>query len=197
MLSALLRADGGRCGVGVRVRVGVEESGEARDGTPIGLPAWQAHYDVADNTFVQLCGTKEFLVYPPSAAANLHVFPDAHPRARKSQVCVARPDFAHHPGAATLPAPTRFVLSPGEALFIPAFHFHHVVSQTPCVSLNVFACLRMLHVSSARQVLPVLSPLALSGASPHAPPHTPLGTWHTAHGTWHTATLCARETHWK
>ena len=46
----------------------------------------QAHYDVAHNVFVQLHGEKRFELRPPSAHRSLHVFPDAHPRARKSQV---------------------------------------------------------------------------------------------------------------
>ena len=50
----------------------------------------QAHYDVADNVFVQLHGQKEFLLWPPHCHEALHLFPDAHPRARKSMVCVAR-----------------------------------------------------------------------------------------------------------
>ena len=46
----------------------------------------QAHYDVADNCFVQCDGRKHFLVWPPSSAEALRVFPDAHPRARKAQI---------------------------------------------------------------------------------------------------------------
>ena len=47
----------------------------------------QCHYDVADNIIVQLYGTKRIRIYPPSVGVyNLHVYPDAHPKARKSQV---------------------------------------------------------------------------------------------------------------
>ena len=45
----------------------------------------QAHYDVAHNVFVQLHGTKRFTCWGPGAHVGLHVFPDAHPRARSSQ----------------------------------------------------------------------------------------------------------------
>ena len=68
----------------------------------------QAHYDVADNVFVQLHGQKRFELYPPSAADALHVFPDAHPRARKAQLVVEAPDYARFPNAASLPAPVGF-----------------------------------------------------------------------------------------
>ncbi len=99
----------------------------------------QAHYDVAENVFVQLHGEKEFLLWPPSCALSLHVFPDAHPRARKAQLRVEEPDTRAHPRGAELPAPLRAVLRPGDAIFIPAFWFHHVTSLSPSVSLNVFS----------------------------------------------------------
>jgi hypothetical protein len=99
----------------------------------------QAHYDVADNLFVQLHGRKEFWLFPPDAALCLHVYPDAHPRARKSQVCLERPDAAQHPMVAALPEPLRVVLEPGDALAIPAFWFHHVVARSASVSVNIFS----------------------------------------------------------
>lgn len=99
----------------------------------------QAHYDVADNVFVQLHGTKEFLCWPPSAHEALHLFPDAHPRARKSQVTIEQPDLEMHPLMASLPAPLRIVLEPGSAIALPAFWLHHVTAKTESVSLNVFS----------------------------------------------------------
>ena len=38
-----------------------------------------------------------------------------------------------------LPAAWRVTLSPGDALFLPAFWLHHVVSVDAAVSLNVFS----------------------------------------------------------
>ena len=99
----------------------------------------QCHYDVADNTFVQLSGEKEFLLWPPEAHAALHLFPDCHPRSRKAQLDLERPDRAAHPLSEALPPPLRLVLSAGDVLRLPAFWMHHVTSLTPTVSLNVFA----------------------------------------------------------
>jgi hypothetical protein len=96
----------------------------------------RCHYDVADNTFVQLSGRKEFWLWAPSFAADLHLFPDAHPRSRKSQLHF-EPELADRWSG--VPEPTRVVLGPGDAITIPAFWFHHVVSLTTCVSLNVFS----------------------------------------------------------
>ncbi len=104
--------------------------------------ATQAHYDVADNVIVQLHGTKRLRCYPPHAATQLHVFPDAHPRARKSQVNFDDPDHARFPLFNALPSPALDVtLQPGDALSVPAFWFHHVENDVsgPSVSLNLFA----------------------------------------------------------
>ena len=89
--------------------------------------ATQAHYDVADNVLVQLYGSKRVRCFHPAAACALHVFPDAHPRARKSQVDFDEPDHRRFPHLASLPAPVLdVVLQPGDALWIPAFWFHHL-----------------------------------------------------------------------
>lgn len=96
----------------------------------------RCHYDVADNTFVQLSGRKEFWLWAPSFAADLNLFPDAHPRSRKSQLHF-EPELADR--CCGVPEPTKVVLEPGDAITIPAFWFHHVFSLTTCVSLNVFA----------------------------------------------------------
>lgn len=88
----------------------------------------QAHYDVANNVFVQLHGQKRFTLYPPTQHLELSLFPDSHPRARKSQLEVLPPGQGQE-----------LVLGPGDALFIPAFWFHHVESLSEAVSLNVFS----------------------------------------------------------
>ena len=121
--------------------------------------ATQAHYDVADNVIVQLFGTKRIRCYSPKVASALHVFPDAHPRARKSQVNFDRPDYDAYPNFLTLPDPVIDVtLLPGDALFIPAFWFHHVEadkrkredlssSPSPSVSLNMFALSKSMTIA--------------------------------------------------
>lgn len=96
----------------------------------------QAHYDVADNVIVQLWGQKRIRIWPPTAAIHLHVFPDAHARARKSQVHFDDDDDANntdlvascrYPHFSSLPPPVLdCLLQPGDALSIPAFWFHHV-----------------------------------------------------------------------
>ena len=80
----------------------------------------------------QVHGRKRFRLWGPDAHAALQVFPDAHPRARKAQVLI---DSTMGLPAAELDV----ILEPGEALFIPAFWFHHVEALSPSVSVNVFS----------------------------------------------------------
>ena len=99
----------------------------------------QCHYDVADNIIVQLHGTKRVRIYHPIVGVNnLHVYPDAHPKARKSQVDfdfvanghsdddeIMRQRFPHY--YPDIPSPVLDVtLQPGDAIEIPAFWLHHV-----------------------------------------------------------------------
>ena len=132
----------------------------------------QCHYDVANNIIVQLYGTKRIRCYPPSMGVyNLHVFPDNHPKARKSQVdfdyeitenstsddVINR--FPHY--YQNIPKPAIDVtLQPGDALQIPAFWFHHVENgyrsdsydgeethNTPSVSLNSFSLSKQMMIA--------------------------------------------------
>jgi len=120
----------------------------------------QAHYDVADNVICQLFGTKRIRCFSPQAASALHVFPDAHPRARKSQVNFDDPDHDLFPHYSSLPPPYIDVeLVPGSALFIPAFWFHHVENGNHCytsrkgmdpgpsVSMNMFALSKSMMIA--------------------------------------------------
>jgi len=137
----------------------------------------QAHYDVADNIIVQLWGTKRIRIYSPTVAPQMHVFPDAHAKARKSQVYWEQEgdndkgnpvNLKRFPLFQQLSPPILdCILEPGDALYIPAFWFHHVENgynsniinddndddddddddddgpcrenPTPSVSLNMFA----------------------------------------------------------
>ena len=68
-------------------------------------------------------GHKRFRLWPPGAHFAMHVWPDAHPRARKSRLA----DLDAAVAAGALPPPALdLVLGPGDALFVPAFWFHHV-----------------------------------------------------------------------
>jgi len=84
----------------------------------------RAHYDALDNTFVMTDGFKRLRVWGPDQHLALHVFPDAHPRARKSQVDPDHPELSRFPNYRDLSDPLLDVeLGPGDAVEIPAFFF--------------------------------------------------------------------------
>jgi len=133
-------------------RLVVDESAAAhRHSTPAHSSMWvggkgsttQAHYDVLNNIFVQVYGRKRFRLWGPQAHAMLRVFPDAHPRARKARVLVD--------GCRTVLAPPEVdvTLEAGQALFIPAFWFHHVEALSCSVSVNVFSENAIKHAAHA------------------------------------------------
>jgi len=100
----------------------------------------RAHYDAFDNEFYQLEGRKRIRIHAPLAHFAMHVYPDAHPRARKSQVNSDCPDLERFPLYSSIGEPVLDVeLGPGDSITIPAFWFHEIESLTPSVSVNSFA----------------------------------------------------------
>ncbi|GHP10539.1 hypothetical protein PPROV_000927000 [Pycnococcus provasolii] len=102
-----------------------------------------AHYDAFDNVIVQLYGKKRVTLWPPREHWHLRVFPDAHPRARKSRLV--------EPAGPSGPTPWQVVeLEPGSAIRIPALWFHHVenVGADAAVSLNCFSDSTLREASS-------------------------------------------------
>ena len=84
----------------------------------------QAHYDLINNLFVQVHGTKRFLIYPPASAQDLNIHPNSHPSARQSQAPVLQEaEAAHFVTIESFPniskardAAMEVVLQPGDAL---------------------------------------------------------------------------------
>jgi len=95
----------------------------------------QAHYDTEDNIFMQIHGTKKFTFYGPDTP-KIHPYPDAHPRARKSQINFQAEGAPTNHG---LTPAWEVTLVPGDAVSIPAFWWHHVEALSDSVSLNLFS----------------------------------------------------------
>lgn len=96
-------------------------------------PWW--HYDQDHNFYVQVAGTKRFMLVPPWEYKAMHLFPQIHPRNHKSQVDFDHPDFGTTPNYQNLSEIYVAELEPGEVLYIPPYYFHHVRSHTRSVSL--------------------------------------------------------------
>ena len=96
------------------------------------------HWDALDNTFVQLHGQKDVLLFPPTAAG-MRTFPFDHPYYTRAQVDLERLDDAARAelsGRGALAC-----LGPGDCLYIPHGWWHHIAARaggaTPVsISLN-------------------------------------------------------------
>eukprot|EP00051_Salpingoeca_urceolata_P011868 m.147537 g.147537 ORF g.147537 m.147537 type:complete len:330 (-) comp17289_c0_seq3:340-1329(-) len=90
----------------------------------------QLHYDLSHNCFVQVYGRKRFSLFDPDKAHLAQLFPELHPRARKSQAPYS---------ALQLGEPMEIVLEPGDVLYVPPFFLHHVKALDCSASFNVFS----------------------------------------------------------
>jgi lysine-specific demethylase 8 len=94
------------------------------------------HFDVADNFLVQLHGSKRVAVLAPGQSERLYYGRASDPGlAHFSPVDLERPDLGRFPRARDAVGAVG-QLEPGDVLFIPAGHWHHVRSLSPSVSLN-------------------------------------------------------------
>ncbi len=90
----------------------------------------QTHYDSVHNFYVQLLGSKRFVLSPPSDSASFHLHPLEHAYDRQSQVDYAAPPQVQaalwpHFGTATGWVAD---LDKGDVLYVPPFWFHRVTS---------------------------------------------------------------------
>jgi hypothetical protein len=106
------------------------------------------HYDVDHNFFVQLFGRKRFTIFAPSESANLYLFPEMHPRARKSQVTLEHPDESRFPRFRHAQR-LSVIVEHGDVLYIPpvnisivfCYFFSHSYQRRILANLErVFFC---------------------------------------------------------
>lgn len=97
------------------------------------------HADPEHNLFAQLHGSKDWLLYPPSAGRDLYAPWPEHGDAflHWSPIDPARPTAGAFPRYASLPA-QHHLLRPGELLFVPAGWWHLVRYEGTAVSANLF-----------------------------------------------------------
>jgi len=97
------------------------------------------HYDIFDNWYLQVDGTKRFDLASPALHAELSIYPMFHERTRLARVQVTADSIVHDSNTALssipLTAIQRVDLQPGDLLFIPAFTYHQVCLAT-LLSLN-------------------------------------------------------------
>jgi hypothetical protein len=91
------------------------------------------HYDRIENVFVQVMGTKRFVLEPPDSAAGRYV-QDA-PSAHLSLVDPYAPDPERFPEYDPSRART-VLLGAGDALYLPPGWFHDVTAEDVSISVN-------------------------------------------------------------
>jgi hypothetical protein len=100
-----------------------------------------AHYDTSRNLFVQLHGTKRFVLRVPHAD-NVAMYSHLHPHFRQLRrtACFRNKSKSSSSGSCAGTAATLWevTLRPGDALFMPAFYIHHVQALEDSISANLW-----------------------------------------------------------
>jgi hypothetical protein len=86
------------------------------------------HYDDTHNLFAQVSGAKTFYLFPPESLDALYPGPLNTGAQHLSRVDLFHPDLVKHPLAASL-SYREVTVQAGEALVLPAFWWHQVVSH--------------------------------------------------------------------
>jgi hypothetical protein len=97
------------------------------------------HYDRSHNFFVQVVGTKRWLLYPPSSWTMLYLFPSLHPHYHQTQVDYDDPDLQAYPFFSYLRPAFEVILHPGDILYIPPYWLHRVESLSFSVSVSILS----------------------------------------------------------
>lgn len=95
------------------------------------------HYDIGHGLLAMIRGRKRITMYEPSQLPFLYHSPMEGPNSTYpySLVDVEKPDLVRFPQFARA-TPIEIVLNKGEMLFLPAFWWHHVVSEGENVAVN-------------------------------------------------------------
>lgn len=93
------------------------------------------HQDANDNLFVQLRGTKRFLLFPPGDRKNLYAYARWSRLPNFTPVDPRDPDLQRYPKLART-RPRQVVLQPGQTLFIPRLWWHHASALEDTIGVN-------------------------------------------------------------
>lgn len=93
----------------------------------------EAHYDMSRNFILMLRGRKRYILAHPSQCINMELYPLGHPSARHSRINWSDPESWQLDGDHFQHGQVNeIVLQAGDALYLPTFWFHFIVS----LSLN-------------------------------------------------------------
>jgi len=98
------------------------------------------HYDPFENVFLQLVGSKRFVLLPPKHHNNVYLFPKIHAGHRRAQVNLNALDTLSFPKSKQLyNQALEIVVHAGDMLVLPSYWLHQVETlSNHSVSINVF-----------------------------------------------------------
>lgn len=100
----------------------------------------QTHYDTQHNFFLQIFGTKKFVIFSPDT--EMYTFPNIHRSYRQSQAILSggRPeDIVNKFPRISQALGLKVTMKEGDLLYIPPYWYHRVESHTLGVSLSVLS----------------------------------------------------------
>lgn len=99
------------------------------------------HIDIVHNFYCQVSGRKRFIIFSDQVlTTSLYLFPVIHPNHRRSQAPLdggPPGEFPAYPAA--LEKTVVVTLDPGDCLYLPPLHAHHVTNIDGGVSVNVWS----------------------------------------------------------
>ena len=97
------------------------------------------HYDTSHNLHAIMYGRKKFLLFPPSAYKELQLHSSLHQFYRQVQTDIFNLKLSQYETLWSKTGALEVVLQPGEALYIPPYWFHCVITLETTISLNVWS----------------------------------------------------------
>ncbi|KAJ6920530.1 hypothetical protein NC651_014196 [Populus alba x Populus x berolinensis] len=95
------------------------------------------HYDPHHNLLCVVAGSKQVVLWPPSASPFLYPMPVYGEASNHSSIALENPDFSLYPRAkCSMDYSQKVILHAGDALFIPEGWFHQVDSDDFTIAVN-------------------------------------------------------------
>jgi hypothetical protein len=93
------------------------------------------HFDLSNNLYAQIFGSKRFTLFSPQETQYLHPFPAGSRLQNLSHIDLENPDSEQR-ASLQKARPTTLTIEPGQLLFLPAFWWHHVRSNGISISVS-------------------------------------------------------------
>eukprot|EP00546_Thalassionema_frauenfeldii_P016723 CAMPEP_0178894872 /NCGR_PEP_ID=MMETSP0786-20121207/259_1 /TAXON_ID=186022 /ORGANISM="Thalassionema frauenfeldii, Strain CCMP 1798" /LENGTH=324 /DNA_ID=CAMNT_0020565013 /DNA_START=335 /DNA_END=1309 /DNA_ORIENTATION=- len=87
----------------------------------------ETHYDQSRNFIVLMGGQRRYVLAHPNQCPKMYLYPVGHPSGRHSAIDWIQPDYERFPEFAKAQL-SEVVLQAGDALYLPTFWFHFIVS---------------------------------------------------------------------